>query len=397
MHTQTRQFSFDNLRTLMVLFIILLHALCAYSIATPWWHAQDIKNPLCDVVLITIDTFALPVLFFVSGIFATPSYDRHGPVEFIKEKLKRLGIPLVLLPTFYLPTMVYAGYLHRTAEPLGFFDYWLHWMSTVTDWSVALITNMETGARYADAFTPHHLWFISLLLVFFLGYAGWKALFPKAVKIYGIGRLTIAAWSCLFIGFSIISIMVQDWAWLRMGPFFLFQPTRLPVYLFMFIFGILARPHMDKEHPFPGPTWLWLIIFLIAQVGILVMARKVMTTPGPTPLVDSFAHGALRATLSITATCLFVNLLKRFMTGYSAWRQSLSASSYDIYLLHMPVTVFVQTLLIGMAIPISLKVLVVFLVPTTLFWGLSRLMAPRGYALPAGILAAYFLGFCLLL
>ncbi len=92
---------------------------------------------------------------------------------------------------------------------------------------------------------------------------------------------------------------------------------------------------------------------------------------------------------------MFVNLTCRFMAGPSSWRESLSASSYDIYLLHMPLTVFVQTLLLSMAIPLSLKMMAAFAVPTFLLWWLSRFMAPRNAAVPAGLLTAYFIGFCL--
>ncbi len=74
MHDEHRKFSFDNLRTLMVLFIVLLHAVCAYAASIPWWHAQDAKGMLYDIALISIDNFALPVLF------SSPAFSRPRPL-----------------------------------------------------------------------------------------------------------------------------------------------------------------------------------------------------------------------------------------------------------------------------------------------------------------------------
>lgn len=392
--TQTgRNHAFDNLRTLMVLFIVLLHTACAYTTGIPWWHAQDAKSQVFDVAIVIIDTFALPVLFFIAGLFARPTFEKHGGAGFVRNKLRRFGIPLLFLPVFYLPTMVYVGYVGRTAAPMDFIQYWLNWVASLGDWSFAVITNMEEGARYTDLMSPHHLWFLSLLLIFFLGYAALRRAFNSSIT---IGMTTLIGFVGLgiLIGYTALNFAIQDWAWARFGPFILFQPTRVAVYFGMFLFGVLAHPHMDRLRPFPGPWWGWMILFLCAQVIFLAMVTTLMA-PGQTSLPLAIIHGVLRTVLAISATGLWVNLAVMRFGGPSRWRESLAASSYDIFLWHMPVVVFVQASLVPTTLPLAIKALLVFLVPVVLFWFLKQGAARISPWQWGGFIAMVFLGFCL--
>jgi peptidoglycan/LPS O-acetylase OafA/YrhL len=390
--TPRRNYAYDNLRTLMVLLIVLLHAACAYATGIPWWHAQDAKALPFDITIITIDNFALPVLFFIAGLFAHATRERYGNAGFIRSKLKRLGIPLLVIPSLYLPAMVYVGYLRRTENPAGFFEYWLRWMASLQDWGFVVITNMEQGALYSDLFSPHHLWFLSLLLLFFIGYACCRAdLFSRFEA--GMGKTTLIAALSIALGFTGLNLLTQDWAWARFGPFILFQPTRIPVYLGMFLFGVLASPHMDRLRPFPGPWWLWLIGFLAAQAVMLPMVSVFMMTPGPAPLGLALLHGALRTTLAVTAAGFLVNFGTARLAGPSRWSRSLAASSYDIYIWHMPMAVFVQAGLASIPMPLAAKAALAFLVPVLLFWFLSRRAARFQPCQWAGFLLLVFAGF----
>ena len=396
MPSQPRIAALDTIRTLMVLFIVLLHAACAYAFAIPWWHARDALNQGFDLLIFFIDPFALPVLFFVSGLFAEPSYERHGRTGLLRGKLRRLGLPLLLLPVFYLPGMVYVGYLHRTADPVPFFDYWLHWVGTMSDWNFVLLTSMETGARYLDACSPHHLWFIFMLLVFFAGYALLRPWF-RGTEERQVTRRTLAwAWLLLAAGYAAANLLIQDWAWARLGPFILFQPARIPLYLGAFLFGIYARPHVARRESLPGSPYLWMPLFPVLFIVLLVTTGKDVPT-SPPPLHMAAAWGLLRAGMLLSAVCLAVGGGYRFLRTASRWQRSLNASSYDLYLLHMPVVVFSQALLLAVALPTPLKMTLAFLVPSVLCWTVSRQVLARFPGTGSlGLLMAYFAACCLL-
>lgn len=392
-----RTLSLDNARTLMVLAIVLLHAACAYAMGIPWWHAQDHKHVLFDLLIVSVDNFALPTLYFLAGAFARTSLDRHGASGFLARKLKRLGLPVIVISAFYLPAMVYVGYLRRAEAPASFIDYWLHWMGSLSDWGFDVITSMATGARFADAFSPHHLWFMSLLLAFFAAYALWRAAFPNAVKRPEASLRHVLAWGAVMaLGYTAVNLLVQDWAWARLGPFFLFQPTRLPVYAAAFIFGIRTQSRLAAGRPMPGSVWVWLAAFIVAQAAMVACVETFMATQGPAPLPQALAHGTLRAVLTLSGICLTVNATHRFLAGPSRFRESLASSSYDVYMLHMPLVVFVQAALVPVALPLALKMAAAFVLSVPVCWGLSRVMAGRGAWLPAVLLAGFFAGFALI-
>ena len=237
MPTPPRSYGLDNVRSLMVLCILLLHAACAYSFIVPWWHALDSNHLFFDLLIICLDTFALPVLFFISGVFAAPSHDRHGPKQFLIRKLKRLGLPIVILGSVLIPAMVYMGYLDRADEPLSFFKYWLAWMQSLGDWSFRLFIDMEGSAPFQDQFRPHHLWFLSLLLLFFLGYALFRRIGVSFPSRRGFAHLLLVPFLAMVLSFAGVNMLIQDWGWFKFGPFILLQPTRIPIYLIAFIMG----------------------------------------------------------------------------------------------------------------------------------------------------------------
>lgn len=64
-------FSLDNIRFSMVLCVVLVHAVAAYTTVIPWWYVRDRgATPYFDVIVIVPDLFQVPVLFFIAGYFA---------------------------------------------------------------------------------------------------------------------------------------------------------------------------------------------------------------------------------------------------------------------------------------------------------------------------------------
>jgi hypothetical protein len=377
----------------MVLCIVLLHAACAYAPSLPWWHAQDAKHLFFDVTLLFMDTFALSVLFFIAGVFAKPSYDRHGFSKFLKGKLHRLGWPVVLLAALYMPPMVYLGYLRRTPSPEPFFSYWLHWMSFLTDWKFVTFTSAESAATYIDSISPHPLWFMSMLLIFFLFYALVRRMRPSDAPndtTNGSPWLVLLlAGLCMVLGFALVNTQFQTQSWSRLGPFILFQPTRVPLYATAFVLGVILRPRVRTDD-FPGPFWMWGVVFVLSFMVMLPASNSLMRYPGPAPLPMALLHGLLRALLALSAIGLFLRLGQRILKVPSGWRDSLAASSYDIYILHMPLVVFAQSAMVGLAWPIGLKMILAFLFPTALCWTWSRATARRPLWISLAALAAYF-------
>ena len=160
-----RHLFMDNLRYLMVIFVVIFHAAISYCNIVPWWSVVDSsKSKLFDIFILVLNSFQMPVLFFISGYFVLPVIRKQGSAAFAISKLKKLGIPLILLGLFYTPVIPYIRHVVNTLEPLSYFSYWSLLMKSLSDFSFVYFSDLETGKAYADFFSQHHLWFISLLL-----------------------------------------------------------------------------------------------------------------------------------------------------------------------------------------------------------------------------------------
>ena len=94
--TSLRIVFLDNIRYLMIVFVVVYHSVAAYSTVAPWWGVHDGSFSMADIIRELFDVFMMPVIFFISGYFALPSLEKQGVKGFIKDKGKRLLIPWAL-------------------------------------------------------------------------------------------------------------------------------------------------------------------------------------------------------------------------------------------------------------------------------------------------------------
>ena len=152
----------DNLKFALIAGIIAIHGVLGYT-DTGWWSYGDAR----EVTLSTVATVALmlvvgpvgvvliPLLFLVAGLLTPGSLERKGPGRFARERLLRLGVPFVVYVLCIQPTVVYAVD-HRWGNAYG--SFWSEYLG-------------EDGQPDTGP-----LWFVGVLLIYSLAYAGWVAL-----------------------------------------------------------------------------------------------------------------------------------------------------------------------------------------------------------------------------
>lgn len=447
----------DNVRTMVVMFVVILHAACAYAEIIPWWPVQEFPKELpYSVIILVFDLFCMPTLFFIAGYFAPASFRRNGAWGFIKTKLRRLGVPFVFLSVFYVPIMSYVGYRGRTEQPLGFFDYWLFQLSTAWKPKFVLLDSVEKAAPHANDFSQWHLWFITLLFLFFLAYAIaariWPALaYPakspdatepskgatrlRAAERSAMGEVPVGLGetgfstdhgtqntgrvsrasrydttsrevlaSLLITGLvstmlvSITNMAIPDWSWANIGGYFLAQPTRLGTYCTLFWLGVLAAHRgWFTRASFPGPLWVWLTVALILDMVFFAILEQFMKTMGPAPLPLAMANGALRSFACLAWLAVLLKIAQRWLKSPHALRAALSRSSYDIYLLHLPVVVGLQLVATTLPLDYFVKFLLIIVCATALCFFLSRELVQARPRRALALLLAVFLTACVVL
>jgi glucan biosynthesis protein C len=116
-HTSpNRLIFFDNLRYLMILLVLIFHSGASYgSIVTFWPYHDPNPSEFVDIIMMLLDVFMMSILFFIAGDFSLPSLQNKGGGSFLKAKLKRLGIPWLVVTILVLPILDYIHYYTQSA------------------------------------------------------------------------------------------------------------------------------------------------------------------------------------------------------------------------------------------------------------------------------------------
>jgi fucose 4-O-acetylase-like acetyltransferase len=93
-------FYIDNLKVGLITLVVLQHALITYGVEGRWYYAQKTTHigAIIPMTLLAVinQSFFMGFFFFLSAYFIPGSYNKKGAARFVKDRLLRLGIPLVL-------------------------------------------------------------------------------------------------------------------------------------------------------------------------------------------------------------------------------------------------------------------------------------------------------------
>jgi peptidoglycan/LPS O-acetylase OafA/YrhL len=360
--------AFDYLRSLGVLLVLLHHALLAYvtfgflnptdPTATFTPIVDSAKWAGFDAIVLLNDTFFMPLLFFVSGLFVWRSLERKGAARFLLSRLTRLGIPfligvVVLIPVAYYPTMLEIGLVYGVHQSFG--EFWF-----------------DLAQRGFDP--PGPLWFLWLLLAFDCLAALSYLVFRRAVGGPNRRSTSVLDSSLLFalalIGLSFAAYLPMREAfapsqWLGIGPF---QMEIVRVFLYLVYFGAgvaigargLERGAFRADGPFAKRWWAWLLAGLLSY-GALALAFG----SAPQSALARYIFVLEMALVVLGLTSVFVRFARRHVPVLD----SLSANSYGIYIIHYLVMIWLQYAVLRIDLPAVAKAAIVFFGGLALCWG----------------------------
>src|SRR5215475_12891604 len=87
---KSRNASLDRARTFLTLIVLLHHAVIPY---TYFGHTDPTSWIGFDMIVLATDSFFMAMFFFLSGLFVWPGLARKGPLEYLRDRLTRLGLP----------------------------------------------------------------------------------------------------------------------------------------------------------------------------------------------------------------------------------------------------------------------------------------------------------------
>jgi glucan biosynthesis protein C len=334
----------DNIRVLLTMLVVLHHAAVTYGAPGGWYYkeeASDLATQLSLTVFVSVNqSFFMGLFFFLSSYFITPSYERKGAGQFLLDRLKRLGIPIVFYSLVLSPVTIYIAIVHQY-EALTFIDYYVnrdHWI--------------ETGV----------LWFTAALLIFTSAFASLQYVFHKklisASKFPGNRSIFIFAIILGIITFLVRIVFPIGWT---LSPFG-FQLAHFPQYIALFSIGIIAYRNqwLSMLSYQQGKVWLWTAVALIvAGFPGIYLLKTVTHSEINTFLggftIQSFVNAMWEQLLGISIIIALLGIGKYTLNNQGRFFKSLSRSAYAVYIIHPLVLVCISILLKDLSIAPLLK------------------------------------------
>jgi peptidoglycan/LPS O-acetylase OafA/YrhL len=338
-----RLFFVDHWRAALVILVVLHHVALVYGAGAPFYYVEPpLAAPLAYVVLLLFvlcnQAWFMGALFLIAGYFTPGSFDRRGSAAFIKARLVRLGIPL-LVWIFLLSPISSIGFWFIPPEYTG-------------------ITDPLTIQAYPFLIGLGVAWFLALLLIFNLGYALWRRLMAnRAISM----EAESSSPGYLGIGVFIVALALVSYLWrmiIPIGREVLDFPTLsyLPQYLSFFIIGTIAY-RRDWFRTIPGTLGVvgfvtaiiaTVILFPLALTGQLFsleLADPALWLGGGT--WQSAAYALWDSIFAVGMTLATLTFFRRYFNRQSRLGTFLAQQSYAVYLIHVPIIVFLAIALAG--------------------------------------------------
>jgi len=216
----------DNLRFSLVALVICHHANAAYGSIGGWSYTVHERSGFISELLANMfagitQAFFMSSFFMISAYFTAATFEKKGPVKFVRRRLVRLGIPLLVY--FFVLSLVLRYFIFKFEGRDG----------------VAL-SDFFLNPRYTDYRSMGPLWFAFTLLIFegaYLIQRGIGSLLDRKPRTYPLpnDRQVLA---------FILGIGVFTFFWRMLFPLtahvFHLRLAFFPLYVAMFTFGVIA-------------------------------------------------------------------------------------------------------------------------------------------------------------
>ncbi|MFC7877841.1 acyltransferase family protein [Isoptericola sp. NPDC057391] len=182
----------DALRLAVVLGLVLFHAALVFDASDPDFYVKNETTTEVTTILAGLAVvWAMPALFAVSGWAARRSLSRRSPGGFVRERLLRLGVPLLVATVLLLPFPVWVRERTREGSDLSYAELYRRFFD------VRLEPAEAPFVVQGEHFESGHLWFVVLLLAWSLLLALAAAVLarvaPRVVAPGGLDRVGRAA------------------------------------------------------------------------------------------------------------------------------------------------------------------------------------------------------------
>jgi glucans biosynthesis protein C len=336
-----RLYFVDNLRTLIIILVIVSHLAITYGSVSPWYYVEPTCNDglayeSLSIFLLVNQSYLLGLLFLISGYFTPEAYDRKGPGAFLKSRLLRLGIPLIVFTFLLNPLTAMLGRLDMSAD-------------------IARNLAQFNGQQYLANLATGPMWFVLVLLYLDFGYVVWRMATQNrlAPQLNRNGMFGYASIGVLIITLALVTHLLRIVIPVAMyiPHLWFFGVSYLPQYLCFFILGVIAyRRDWFRRIPFS----MGVAGFGIALAGLLLLFPLAvfgrMFSLDLRNLTMEFMGGGdwqsgvytlWDTSFAVGMSLGLITLFRKVGDRTGKLRDLMSRQSYTVYFTHTPIIVLI--------------------------------------------------------
>jgi glucan biosynthesis protein C len=344
-----RYHGLDVVRATMMLLGVVIHTALVYCEPQIWIYEDPNRTAFAGILVLGIHIFRMPVFFVMAGFFGAMLFNRRGPTGFASHRFDRIVLPLVIGWFVLFPLLSWS---------ISFAYTWSYLPAGDRTLGLAY-EEMSLNADFAEA-GPMHLWFLYYLVYFYLAFGvltiilrnftgpvgGWLR---RGFNAFSTGPARWIRLPILVLATSALMLTMKEPG---IDTAESFWPLWHVIFLFGFYFGIGWLVFGDRQIVDRLKNWAWIRL----SIGILLLVGAVIMGIATKFTVDAESEGAeamfivnqfLQATTCWVLILGITGVSERLFTRANPVVRYMVDASYWIYLMHLPLTIFIPSLFRG--------------------------------------------------
>ena len=369
-----RLHALDAVRGFALLLGIAFHATLSFLPGPHQvWPVQDShRSAALAVAFFSLHVFRMTTFFLIAGFFAHLTFHKRGARAFIKDRLKRIGVPLLVGWPF-----LFAGIVGASI-----------WAATLANGGI-LPKGPPPGPPAPPLVFPlTHLWFLYVLLIFYAATLAGRWL---VTRLDARGRVAALADKvtaglmanplgpiALAVPLTVAFALNRPWLmWFGIPTPDSSLIPNLPAFVgfgFAFLVGWVLHRRAGLIRRLEGRWGLNLGVAAFLLGGCLSWLG---VTPVVTPAAQTWqtvAYGGAYALATWCGALGLIGLALRFLSKESAVRRYVADASYWLYLIHMPIIMALQVAVSRLDWPAEVKFTAILAIALPLMFASYELM-----------------------
>ncbi|MGA9397352.1 MAG: acyltransferase family protein [Anaerolineaceae bacterium] len=338
----TRRYDLDWLRVITIITVFFFHT--ARFFDTGGWHLKNLVRyqgfqDFTDLLIVWI----MPMMFVISGAAIYYGFQKGKAGKFLKDKVLRLLVPVVVGMFTHSILQIYFDALTNNRFEGSFIAFIPHYFEGI----------FPFGGNFSV--TSVHLWYLEVLFIFCLLFLPifiwWKGSGQKFCQAVGNFLAKPGALYLLALPTMILATILDpsNIGMKETGGW------SVIVYIFFFLPGYIFIPNEAVQTRLMKQRWISIVLALFFSFAWLSQDDHAFGSTGY--MIDSIL-------ISLAAwSCIFalLGIVRRYLTFTNPFLSYANEAVLPFYILHQPVILSVGFFVAGWAIPAIGKYLIMLI------------------------------------